>query len=362
MMQIAKEAHTRGHGIDIFCNDWQGEQPAGMSVTQFHIKAFSNATETRRYHQRLQTELAKQHFDLVIGFNKMPGLDLYFAADSCFAHKAYRERGWLYRQTSRSKVYLEFEHAVFGEQSKTEILELSDSERHHFIHFYGTNNKRFHPLPPGISRSRIMANNAGAIRSQTRSALGLTDDQPTLLALGSGFKTKGLDRSLNAVAALIRDGLPKLQLLVAGQDQPRGFIKQAKNLGIENHVHFLGGRDDVPELLQAADLLIHPAYKENCGIALLEAIIAGLPVVTTDVCGYAHFVDKANMGNVIKSPFDPKSLTAAIQATLAVERKEWQTRGHYFAKHNDLYSLHSVAVDIIDHIARRKAKDNSSAG
>jgi UDP-glucose:(heptosyl)LPS alpha-1,3-glucosyltransferase len=353
MIQIAQEAHSRGHTIDIFCNDWQGEQPTNMSVTQFKIKAFSNAAETKRYHLQLQSELAKKHFDAIVGFNKMPGLDLYFAADSCFAYKAYEERGWLYRQTSRSKVYLEFERAVFGKKSKTEILELSANERHRFIHFYGTDSNRFHSLPPGISRNRIMANNTDIIRAQSRSALGFTDDQPILLAIGSGFKTKGLDRSLNAVAALTRDGCPKIQLLVAGQDQPRTFIKQAKKLGIENQVHFLGGRDDVPDLLQAADLLIHPAYKENSGIALLEAIIAGLPVVTTDVCGYAHFIEETNMGQVIKTPFDPQALAAAIKATLAVERKTWQTRGYNFATHNDLYSLHSKAVDIIEQVANR---------
>ena len=246
MMLMAKESHSRGHQIHIFCNTWQGERPDDMNITEFHIKSNSNASETRQYYQYLKTELDNTSFDLVVGFNKMPGLDLYFAADSCFAYKAYEERGWLYRQTSRSKVYLDFEKAVFGDQYNTHILELSKNERVKFIEFYHTDLQRFHSLPPGISRNRIAHDGAKDLRAQTRSALGISMDQPTLLALGSGFKTKGLDRSINALATLAKEGRPSIQLIVAGQDNPKVFMKQAKKLGIDKQVHFLGGRDDVP--------------------------------------------------------------------------------------------------------------------
>ncbi|XNM52069.1 glycosyltransferase [Escherichia coli] len=57
------------------------------------------------------------------------------------------------------------------------------------------------------------------------------------------------------------------------------------------------------ELMAAADLLLHPAYQEAAGIVLLEAITAGLPVLTTAVCGYAHYIVDANCGEAIAEPF-----------------------------------------------------------
>ena len=66
-------------------------------------------------------------------------------------------------------------------------------------------------------------------------------------------------------------------------------------------MQFLGGRSDVPRFLLGADLLIHPAYHENTGTALLEALVAGLPVLVTDVCGYAHYIAEADAGRVLPS-------------------------------------------------------------
>ena len=348
MLLMAEKAASRGHEIHIFCGSWQGERPENMSIQLLGVSGISNAAKTKYYVQQLHSALNRQNFDLIVGFNKMPGLDLYFAADSCFAYKAYREKSWLYRQFPRSRIYLKYEEAVFGNNSKTEILEISQNEHLRFVELYNTEPHRFHNLPPGILRNRAIPENANIVRKQARSALGFTDQQPILLALGSGFKTKGLDRAINTVATLAKTTLPNIQLMVVGQDHPDAFKKQASKLGIAKQVHFLGGRDDIPELLQAADLLIHLAYKENSGIALLEAAIAGLPVLTTDVCGYSHFITEADMGHVITAPYNAQQATKAVEQLLSCGRDQWLQRGRHFANSNDLYSLHDKAVAIME--------------
>ena len=68
-------------------------------------------------------------------------------------------------------------------------------------------------------------------------------------------------------------------------------------------VRFLGGRADVDRFYDAADFLLHPAYSESAGKVLLEALTHGLPVLTTDTCGYAPHILKASAGAVIESPF-----------------------------------------------------------
>lgn len=345
MLAIATEARRRGHDITVYCTSWEGDKPAGISVDLIPHRGWSNAARMTNFASDLSSKLAAGQFDLVVGFNKWPGLDLYYAADSCFAYKAYRERGFWYRMTPRAKAYLAFEAAVFGPDSETEILEVSRPERDRFIEFYFTPPGRFHALPPGISRDRVAPENWKQIRTKTRRELGLSEQQKVLLAVGSGFRTKGLDRSI-AVLKSLRN--PDVRLLVIGDDKRQPFVKLAERYQVHDKVRFLGGRSDVPALLQAGDLLVHPAYKENTGNVLLEAMIAGLPVVTTDVCGYAHYVTTAAMGEVLKGPFDEATFAAAIDRVLAKDSESWHTLGGAFARDSDIYHRPQVAVDIIE--------------
>ena len=68
--------------------------------------------------------------------------------------------------------------------------------------------------------------------------------------------------------------------------------------------------------MAAADLLLHPAYQEAAGIVLLEAITAGLPVLTTAVCGYAHYIVDANCGEAIAEPFRQETLNEILRKAL----------------------------------------------
>ena len=64
-------------------------------------------------------------------------------------------------------------------------------------------------------------------------------------------------------------------------------------LGLADRISFLGHREDIPELMAAADLLVHPARHDTTGTVILEAVVNGLPVITTSTCGYAHHVEAA---------------------------------------------------------------------
>ena len=109
----------------------------------------------------------------------------------------------------------------------------------------------------------------------------------------------------------------------------------------------MGGRDDVPAWLWAADLLVHPAYAENTGTVLLEAAIAGLPVLTTSACGYADYIRDADLGRVLDEP-TPEVLAAAARQLLALDRPAWWEKAARFAEQADIYSLTDHAVDAIE--------------
>ena len=174
-------------------------------------------------------------------------------------------------------------------------------------------------------------------------------NETLLLMVGSGFVTKGLDRILQAVASLPESEKMNCRMIAIGQDAPGAFQRMAQRLGIGDRVEILKGRDDIPRFMLGADLLVHPAYVENTGTVILEAIVAGLPVLATDVCGYAGYVTEAKAGRLISSPFSQNEFNQLLVEMIRSEEKlQWKENGLEFAKNADIYSMPQRAADFIE--------------
>ena len=351
LLRIAEVCRGRGFKVDVFARYWQGDLPDDLNVSILPGRGFTNHGRCESFAKRLKEFLAQMDYDVIVGFNKMPGLDVYFEADACFAAKA-RERSSWYRLTGRCRRYLRLERAVFNNRSKTEILLLSKQEKQVFMDHYGTRENRFHLLPPGITRDRLAPDNADKIRAELRRELAISLDENVVLMVGSGFKTKGVDRAIRAVSALSPGLRIKTKLLIVGEDKTKKFQRLAKRSGVADQVFFAGGRRDVPRFLVGADLLLHPSYRENTGTVLIEAMAAGLPVLATDVCGYGYHVERAKAGALVPSPFRQETLNQLLFSMLTSEKKEqWQKNGMAYIADTDVFSLPEKAVDIIERVA-----------
>ena len=354
MLAIAGHCLDAGHRVTVLCRDWQGDKPEGIDYKMLPVGGHSNHGRDRAFVVRVEDELRHCPSAWVVGFNKMPGLHCYYAADSCYMAKIMEERSVLSRLTSRFRVYSGFERAVFA-GGGTELLMISAREVEVFKRYYGTPDSAFHLLPPGIRRDRIMPADYLSRRRDFRESWRVEPGDKLVLLVGSGFRTKGLDRAILALAALPEDERARTRLFVIGQDKSAGFEAQARGAGVAGRVQFLQGRDDIPQFLWGADLLIHPAYRENTGTVLLEAMVAGLPVLTTDVCGYAHYVSDHAMGEVLASPFEQSALNSALSALLFHRRDDWRARGRKFAEHSDIYSMPERAAQLIISLGERSA-------
>lgn len=321
----------------------------------------TNPGKNRRFAAQLSQAVAEFAPHLVVGFNKMPGLDLYYAADDCFADKC-EERGWLYQLTPRARQAVAFERAVFGVQSSTDIMLIAPKQLAVFRRFYGTPDARMTLLPPGISRDRIAGddeNVALARRRNFRRQWRLNDDDILLLAVGSGYQTKGVDRTLAAFASLPSAWRERAHLFIVGVGKAPPLEKMARRLGVHSRVRFTGGRTDVPEFLLAADVLIHPARQEAGGIVLLEALVAGLPVIATDVCGYAPYLTQAGLGCVLASPFEQPALNRALREfveRIDTDRDNWRAHGREFAAAADIYDMPRYACGVIEGVGERRGR------
>jgi UDP-glucose:(heptosyl)LPS alpha-1,3-glucosyltransferase len=348
-LRIALACQARGHTIRVYTLSWQGDVPPGFEVVIVPVRALTNPRRYEKFAAWLRADLVRRPVERVVGFNKLPGLDVYYCADPCYEDKAQTLRNGLYRLSGRYRHFAAFERAVFALQSRTKILMISAQQQPLFEQHYGTPPERFHLLPPGIARDRRAPPNAAELRAAFRSEFALGAADLLLVQIGSGFKTKGLDRSLLAVQALPAELKARTRLIVIGQDEPRPFLRQIRQLGLERQVQILKGRDDIPRFLLGADLLIHPAYNENTGTVLLEAVVAGLPVLTSAACGYAHYIEDADAGRVIPLPFAQDALNTTLAQMLQDDeaRRRWRANGLAFAAQADIYSLPERAADRI---------------
>jgi glycosyltransferase involved in cell wall biosynthesis len=140
-----------------------------------------------------------------------------------------------------------------------------------------------------------------------------------LLYLGRLVPEKGVDTLLRA-AAFLRERRP-VRLRVAGGGPDRARLEAlAAELGLAEAAEFLGPRDDVPELLARAQLLVLASREEALPTVLVEALAAGARVVAADVpCGPREILEGGRWGTLVP-PADPEALAAGIERELAMDR------------------------------------------
>lgn len=166
-------------------------------------------------------------------------------------------------------------------------------------------------------------------RRKTRRALGLSDTAEVLLTVGRQEHQKGQKYLLEAVAAVARSR-PNLRLLVAGREgNATGELLSIRDrLRLSDRIRFLGHREDVPDLLAAADLFVFPSLYEGIGGAALEAMALELPVVASRIPGMQEVLEEGENALLVP-PEDSRSLAEAILHLLTDKDKarEFGRRG-----------------------------------
>lgn len=353
-MRIAKICVSKGYVVDVYAMEWEGELISDFNINVLTCSGWSNHARVASFQKQLSEKIQNKSYDAVIGFNKMPDLDVYYAADPCYVDR-FVDKPSINKLNPRYRFYASVEKAVFGAESETICLMISDGQTKLFKKHYQTPESRLVMLPPGIDRNRRRPVDANERKRCFREQHHITQQDYILLMVGTGFKTKGVDRAIAALASLPDSLLDKTHLMVVGEDNIPSYEGMAKGKGVANKVHFLGGRSDVPEFLLSADILLHPARKENTGTVILEAMVAGLPMLVTDVCGYAKYVERSKGGSVIPSPFKQHILNEMlINMLTSTEKLKWSKNALSFADIADLYSMPEKAVEAIEQVVREK--------
>ncbi len=158
-----------------------------------------------------------------------------------------------------------------------------------------------------------------------RAELGLTPGDRVAILIGRFAARKGHScamRAMRLASARVRG----FKMIFAGEGELESELRaEAEELGVSDHVLFVGFRRDIPRLLAASDVLLLPSEEECLPLVILEAMSSRLPVIATDVGGISEAVDDGRTG-ILVSPRDAEGLADALVEVLD-DRERARTMG-----------------------------------
>ena len=272
---------------------------AGKSLTEYRV-------EVER--QKIESGIS---FDLILSVEKIPGCDLYRTDEGL--HLAWlkeRERyislwsRWFQWLSPRHREKLRMERELFRGDSTRRVISISEKITRDIVSLYDYPREQISMIRNGVPQVGVLTSQQ---REQARQELGIASEGKIILFVGTGWERKGLHFAIQAVESL-HD--PMVNLLVAGKGNMHRYASPV--------VRFLGPVKNMTTVYSAADIFITPTIFEPFSLAALEALSAGLPVITSRAAGISEIMAQGEHGEIIESPSDIPALTESLKKWLHI--------------------------------------------
>ena len=303
-----------GHRTELICDPagrlWERATAEGIRCHPIRIR---NAIDLAAG-VKLRAILKREHYDVVHFHTSRAHSMAPFARG--FASTLVVTRRMDYRP-NRVFAPLLFNRAVDG------VVAISDGVADSLA-AAGVDRRRVTVIHSGVDCARFRPPTAQE-RADARAALGVSDAEILISAVGALEQRKGHRYLIEAIGALAATPASiKLKCFIVGQGSVhkvlQGEIAVIRSL---DRIKLLGRVDDVRELLRASDIFAMPSLKEGLGVAALEAMASALPVIASDVGGLHEVVEDGRTG-IIVPPANPEKIAAAIRPL--AESDELRTR------------------------------------
>ena len=301
LKRLAAGLREGGHEAELFTTaQWPQEAwPFGP------ITHLDGATPLR-FADELERLRPKIECDVLMSLERVWRCDVYRAGDG--VHRAWLDRRARLASGMRRVAHalnpkhlatLRLEQSLFGRRAAGRVIANSHLVQTEITQIYDYPAAQIDLVHNGVP-VEMFAGTDG-LRGAARAEQGLAPDDIAVLFVGSGWERKGLRFAIDAVEACADR---RWQLMVAGRGNERRYRSAA--------VRFLGVSADLPRLYAAADIFLLPTIYDPFSNAALEALAAGLPVITTRANGFSEIMREAVDGTVIDATGDLRTLIAAL--------------------------------------------------
>lgn len=300
LKRLAAGVVEKGHKVRLYASgDWPPDEWAFGPVTC--VKGGSATA----FADEIEKLAPRSECDVLMSLERIWRCDVYRAGDG--VHQAWLERraemGGPFQGLSRflnrkHSATIALEKSLFAKSGARHVIANSKMVRDEIVRFYGYPAEKIEVVHNGVPVAAFRR--GGESRGRTRETLGLGTDDVAVLLAGSGWERKGLRFAIDAIEKSPR----QMSLLVAGRGEGSQFES--------TRVRFLGVVPDMPALYGAADIFLLPTIYDPFSNACLEALAAGLPVVTTRANGFSEITQTGVHGSVLNEPGNVDAICEAL--------------------------------------------------
>jgi UDP-glucose:(heptosyl)LPS alpha-1,3-glucosyltransferase len=301
LKRLAEGVAAAGHDVHLYtAAEWPADDWSFGQIVRLR------STSPIAFADELGKLTDKKDCDVLMSLERVWRCDVYRVGDG--VHRAWLERraeiGGPLEKLSRlfnrkHSAALALEKSLFAKGGARRVIANSRMVKEEITRFYGYPAEKIDVVPNGVPLQSIQRDEQD--RAKTREAHGLGKDDIAILFAGSGWERKGLRFAIDAIERQEK----QMRLLVAGRGESRRFKSE--------RVKFLGVVREMPSLYAAADIFLLPTLYDPFSNACLEALAAGLPVITTRANGFSEIIETGRHGTIIDDPRNIDAIDAALR-------------------------------------------------
>ncbi len=319
---VAERLREGGAEVRILSSSWEGAEKAVASWERIRVpkrpalfRPFLFALAVGRW--------ARAHPEwLLFSWERLPGAEIVRAGDGCHAEWLARKRALkapraaaLDRLRPLNRTLVQLERQMFQSEKLLAVIANSARGKEEIVRHYGVPAENIFVVHNGVDLLRFPPAKREEARVGLRGRFGISGEETVFLFVGSGFARKGIGVLTDAAIALARAGM-RFRVLVVGKGDPRPYLDRAASAGADGTLRFLGPVSGAEEFYLGADAFVFPTVYEPFSNACLEAMAAGLPVVTTRTNGVTEIFRDGDAGFVLEDPFDASALAGRMRELL----------------------------------------------
>ncbi len=311
-------ARTGRYEFHVFANRWGAPSP-GIAFHKVPAVRFPRSLRPLAFAWLADRMIARRGFDIVHAHERVLRADVF--SMHAVPHGAWVRDVRRKRPSLFDRATISLERRMMANAGRSLFLPVSTIAADALRREYAVASDRVRVVHPGVDVERFAGPDRAACRAEIRARHGIGESDLLVLFVGMNFEVKGLGAIIDAVA-IARRARPdaRIRLLVVGKGDSRKYAELARGLGHGDAVAFAGPQaDGVERYYRAADAFIMLSLFDTFGMAVLEAMAAGLPVVVSPGVGAKDVVEEGVNGYVVPAAGDSGAAAGAILAMADAE-------------------------------------------
>lgn len=358
-VNLAEALAGLGHEVHVFASHWDeraGERLVLHRVSACHV---SSALKNLSFAFGCRQALDPSCYDIVHSLSQTYPQDVYRMGDGIHRHWLEVQTPQpvlrlLKRLTLRQAVILWLEKRTFHPRNYRMIICNSHLAAEHARRYYQVPEARVKVIYNGVDHAQFHPGLREAHQAAVRETLRLPKQALVLLFVARNFERKGL-RLLIEALPLVANADPSVHLVVVGKGKEKPYQQAAGRAGVGERVRFAGESARISPFYGIGDIFVLPTRYDPFSNACLEALAAGIPVVTTQENGAAEIIRRGETGVVLPAAANREELAAGISRFVPLaSRREARAKASASVRHLTVEENARQTVEVYERVVREK--------